>query len=107
MCGKCVRTPYPDRGAIFLVSFDCSSPLTIILAGRMCLESGTYLVNLTSCSQCNRNTLMTRTVDNTDTASQDSWDEEEEVEVVEDIQYSHVCGACDHNIALHKVRRCW
>ena len=50
------------------------------------------------------NNLVTRTVDNTDTESRDSWDEDEEVEVVEDIQYNHVCGSCDHIIALHKVR---
>ena len=77
----------------------------IILAGRMCLEAGAYLVNSNSCSQCSNNSLVTRTVDNTDTESRDSWDEEEEVEVVEDIQYNHVCGSCDHIIALHKVRK--
>ena len=77
----------------------------IMMTGRMCLEAGAYLVNSNSCSQCSNNNLVTRTVDNTDTESRDSWDEDEEVEVVEDIQYNHVCGSCDHIIALHKVRR--
>ena len=77
----------------------------IILAGRMCLEAGAYLVNSNSCSQCSNRNLVTRTVDNTDNESRDSWDEDEEVEVVEDIKYNHVCGSCDHIIALHKVRK--
>ena len=77
----------------------------IMMTGRMCLEAGAYLVNSNSCSQCSNNNLVTRTVDNTDTESRDSWDEDEEVEVVEDIQYNHVCGSCDHIIALHKVRK--
>ena len=77
----------------------------IMMTGRMCLEAGAYLVNSNSCSQCSNNSLVTRTVDNTDTESRDSWDEDEEVEVVEDIQYNHVCGSCDHIIALHKVRK--
>ena len=76
----------------------------IFLIGRMCLEAGAYLMNYLGCSQCGSSELVTRPVDNTDTESRDSWDsEEEDVEVVEDIQYSHVCGACGHIIAIHKV----
>ena len=76
----------------------------ILLTGRMCLEAGAYLMNYIGCSQCGGSELVTRLVDNTDTESRDSWDtEDEEVELVEDIQYSHVCGACGHIIAIHKV----
>ena len=78
--------------------------MIVLVIGRMCLEAGAYLMNYLGCSQCGSSELVTRPVDNTDTESRDSWDtEEEDVEIVEDIQYSHVCGACGHIIAIHKV----
>ena len=69
-------------------------------AGRMCLESGSYLMNFSSCKECSKNNVVIKSSEAT--ADSDS-DDEDGLEVVESISYIHQCGECQHQIASHKV----
>lgn len=72
MCKSCVKEQCPDRG-------------------RVCLETGSYLVNYRSCSKCS-------TKDPLIIADMSS----EETELTEVVTYNHTCSNCGHLVASHE-----
>ncbi|XP_018025015.1 protein Churchill-like [Hyalella azteca] len=72
MCLSCVKTSSPDRG-------------------NTCLESGSYLLNLSGCHGCGRmDTLVTQDITETMTSDE-----------TQEITYNHVCSSCGHIVAQH------
>lgn len=73
MCEDCVKEEYPDRG-------------------RMCLDTGSYLLNFRKCNFCDHKEEM-----QVMNKQQNGQDSEEEF-----ITFEHVCSHCNHVIASHE-----
>ncbi|KNC53794.1 churchill [Thecamonas trahens ATCC 50062] len=72
MCKDCLRSVCPDRGS-------------------MALDTGAYFANYTGCAECSvfRLAVRDKTADEDDEGN-------------ETVSFTHVCGACEHVIALHE-----
>eukprot|EP00039_Didymoeca_costata_P001732 m.54655 g.54655 ORF g.54655 m.54655 type:complete len:129 (+) comp10940_c0_seq2:163-549(+) len=88
MCAECVRESAPDRG-------------------RMCTDSGCYILNYVGCSECKSRDmpvtvkkLPTKPGETGATSEEDPSDDSNDDDMEETV-FWHICGKCDHVIAKH------
>uniref|UniRef100_T1JJU4 Protein Churchill n=1 Tax=Strigamia maritima TaxID=126957 RepID=T1JJU4_STRMM len=73
MCEQCVKSEFPDRG-------------------KMCLDTGAYLLNYQGCIQCQHK-------DTLEIVNRVAKEDEDGEEL---ITFQHKCSNCDHLIANHE-----
>ena len=90
MCKNCVKKQYPQRG-------------------RLCSESGAYIVNLDSCISCqesnadsqgSKNRILNVRGRQAIKINEDELNEDDSQDK-EVIQFEHVCTLCNHVVAKH------